>query len=899
MTILVDISRKCGPYCSCIVSYGTDLTAKHEESITGIEDYGSCTHIVGRENITKVAWKGTQLIVNWPNGDYDFHDRYPDGVKFVTVYYYTAYDNGESKIENPIFLVFRDINGDGFVYEKNDEVNSEEINTRWNEIDDGYEKFFNGDKSTGELKNELNALTCKAYTLHDLDIHRSSERDTYGCVCGSSDLLFTVKDVTDDTSLSGYKKYQHTYQHECLLEDEYGFIDDQEGLPLYYKRYTLEYKESSFEEKYKSLRLNGDDDQGVTVYYWDQDKERAKPLAMELSVRDFGMMRLNLGNDGNTNKNDNSKWTMMMRNNISTDWGSFKLPQNELKEKLQIIKCELFRPLTIDVSHKAWYYNQYCSNWNCTSQKCPSAVYLLPYTDHATLSGFTAMQHQYGNGPFTVTSFVDDGREQVIHGLTLPILNVSNIVVYFSLCKLKDPLLLHITSKDSNDGKWFAKKRGTSDEWNEIFLTGRRPHDRNAITYIEAKLKGLAKERGIEECVGQWEIITNELWKKWHEKELYRPSKHLGPSPPDDNSSDSLFGIPPKSEEPQFPPIPAEAVSYRSSDDGHADETRGDNDGVVLTTNREAGGIKAVLEEVKNGKQEESVILQESSQEKNPDELCADLSDQVPDTESETKILLQGTPVAQMAEDAIDGERLKHLIADPSRVYLDGFSLSAPGPFSFPVPSTTISGYTYEYSSASPKPLLSFRGISLSELGGDTPVTNPSITFVAGPPNSASKEAKKDSGEPETTPAAPKAPDAKQAEEPAQPTAEGKSEDLPKAAISSETTTSQPTQLTAEESTSGALTESQAQQALASGHGEHNLAHENPQEAKDSNLNIVVGVPTGILGTSALACFAGWKLYNRYKGGPWVRRNKDSHSHYCKVMKTAGIDTKMVMNAIK
>ncbi|KAI4541576.1 hypothetical protein MG293_008718 [Ovis ammon polii] len=45
---------------------------------------------------------------------------------------------------------------------------------------------------------------------------------------------------------------------------------------------------------------------------------------------------------------------------------------------------------------------------------------------------------------------------------------------------------------------------------------------------------------------------------------------------------------------------------------------------------------------------------------------AADLSDQVPDTESETKILLQGTPVAEMTEDAIDGERLKHLIQTPS-----------------------------------------------------------------------------------------------------------------------------------------------------------------------------------------------------------------------------------------
>uniref|UniRef100_A0A8C6RY24 Complement C3 n=1 Tax=Nannospalax galili TaxID=1026970 RepID=A0A8C6RY24_NANGA len=45
---------------------------------------------------------------------------------------------------------------------------------------------------------------------------------------------------------------------------------------------------------------------------------------------------------------------------------------------------------------------------------------------------------------------------------------------------------------------------------------------------------------------------------------------------------------------------------------------------------------------------------------------AADLSDQVPGTDSETRIHLQGTPVAQMAEDAVDGERLKHLIVTPS-----------------------------------------------------------------------------------------------------------------------------------------------------------------------------------------------------------------------------------------
>ncbi|XP_037361109.1 complement C3 [Talpa occidentalis] len=45
---------------------------------------------------------------------------------------------------------------------------------------------------------------------------------------------------------------------------------------------------------------------------------------------------------------------------------------------------------------------------------------------------------------------------------------------------------------------------------------------------------------------------------------------------------------------------------------------------------------------------------------------AANISDQVPDTELETRILLQGTPVALMAEEAIDGERLKHLIMTPS-----------------------------------------------------------------------------------------------------------------------------------------------------------------------------------------------------------------------------------------
>ncbi|NXX76213.1 VCO3 factor, partial [Urocolius indicus] len=45
---------------------------------------------------------------------------------------------------------------------------------------------------------------------------------------------------------------------------------------------------------------------------------------------------------------------------------------------------------------------------------------------------------------------------------------------------------------------------------------------------------------------------------------------------------------------------------------------------------------------------------------------AADLSDIVPNTESETKVSIQGNPVSVMVEKAIDGDKLKHLIVTPA-----------------------------------------------------------------------------------------------------------------------------------------------------------------------------------------------------------------------------------------
>ncbi|XP_041343602.1 complement C3 alpha chain-like, partial [Pyrgilauda ruficollis] len=45
---------------------------------------------------------------------------------------------------------------------------------------------------------------------------------------------------------------------------------------------------------------------------------------------------------------------------------------------------------------------------------------------------------------------------------------------------------------------------------------------------------------------------------------------------------------------------------------------------------------------------------------------AADLSDIVPNTESETKVSIQGNPVSIIVEKSIDGAKLKHLIVTPS-----------------------------------------------------------------------------------------------------------------------------------------------------------------------------------------------------------------------------------------
>ncbi|AFZ80338.1 hypothetical protein BEWA_031910 [Theileria equi strain WA] len=215
---------------------------------------------------------------------------------------------------------------------------------------------------------------------------------------------------------------------------------------------------------------------------------------------------------------------------------------------------------------------------------------------------------------------------------------------------------------------------------------------------------------------------------------------------------------------------------------------------------------------------------------------AADLSDQVPDTESETKILLQGTPVAQMAEDAIDGERLKHLIVNP-------------GPFGGYSPLSGLEGDS--------GPPLSLQGSNPRFIGG-TPQSLPKAEgTTAFPPviigghgplglMGYSKLGPGLEGEQSLVPP----------------------ESLPPAEAESAAISSGPGYGTLHNNgpSSGPLGPGVPSPPITLPHKPHEKSPEKP-----TNPGIAIGVPTGILGTSAIACFAGYKFYTKYKGDPWVR----------------------------
>ncbi|EKX72323.1 hypothetical protein BEWA_047890 [Theileria equi strain WA] len=589
-----------------------------------------------------------------------------------------------------------------------------------------------------------------------------------------------------------------------------------------YKKYKHSYNADVKSVKYKDvvLKLKDYEDgpmplseeiKNLTVYYWKEDKKHTKPLVMEVGVFSSGLVPL--GNDGNLSDNDNTKWSMIIPE-TPPDNGLLELSEKELPLKLQEHKCKLFQTVEINVSVKTGNYeNKYCKEVikkeKCTNENSHKEVQVTGYNGHVP-TGYGAFRHTYKNDgetkTFTITDFKGGPK------VSFPIWEVTELVVFFASCTdpndnaTKTPLLVYVGSDDGKTHKWYGRSNN-EEEWQEEY----RYVNLNRKSPQEAYSKGALK------------------------KFLDDIMENLGLQCPEDKKVEEIQ--------------PQQELGQTRSGETEEEEEEEDK--------THAEEVKAKSAELEAPIQK----LQDESLEKTTEVPAADLSDQVPDTESETKILLQET-------DRSD--------ADKTEVGLGGAAPpgSVPAPTTPPLPKTEVKenkGDTDSHGEKGAPGLCGYRGITAlpggtysayQYLPGESGSIDRSSSRLSG---SAGKHEQGDKGE--AGPPAIKKPEVEGG--PGKGTISfGSSwydgfdfKNLIGRATPKPTTETQTIQ---------ALVHHFAQQSSVSGLGppQPYSPGSNPPEI----IKTTISVTTGILGTSALACFVGWKLYNRSKGDPWVRQ---------------------------
>ncbi|AFZ79589.1 hypothetical protein BEWA_024380 [Theileria equi strain WA] len=424
-------------------------------------------------------------------------------------------------------------------------------------------------------------------------------------------------------------------------------------------------------------------------------------------------------------------------------------------------KCKLFRPVDINVSVETGEYD----NSHCNRKDCHSKVKVANYNGYIP-HGYKAFKHTYGGGKFTIANFIGEPK---IHEDNLPIWDVTEVVVFIP--DGDKPFLVYVSSDGGRTKKWYSRSNN-GDNLEEVGdILGNNP-SQTTSNILNAALE-----------------IIKQL------KEILQRSENQEPDEESEEEEDQ------KERE----------LKGLVKDDQMADEER----------------FQQVQEEKEDKEEEEESVSKLTFPDSSaPEEVpAADLSDQVPDTESETKILLQGTPVAQMAEDAIDGERLTGTL-DITLPQSNGeYPEIAEIGSATVAPSVTYdSGILIEEHGNTIKHTMHRHAVPIVEI--DEPDPEVIITIDVSNP-------------PETTP-------------------------------ETDGLTSLQHEATTEVTPGGpqALSTSSAQGTHGPGPSQTGSGSIPPEDS----TNIIVSVTTGILGTSALACFAGFKYYRSYRGDPWVRQ---------------------------
>ncbi|AFZ80188.1 hypothetical protein BEWA_030410 [Theileria equi strain WA] len=763
----IDISRKCDTICT----EKEDLVV--ERGFVGnLSEYGYITHKSKNGTAIGPLHYGGKLI-EADKGD----------LVEATIYYHTKYENDPETIEKPLFLRLY-YGGLHYLYENI----STENNVKWSDITPtfGTKQIPVKNQTNSEFTNKLNGLTCTLYHLHSVNIHA---KDSYNCPCGQTKVE-VVKNEDDD--VPGYKKYTHKY-------------DENAG--------SIRYGKVSLEDDGKALTLNSLT-RDLSVYYWAKDNDHRKPLLMEVAVGDFGGMKVPAGNDG---KEHNKEWTMIAPEDGD---GLIKLSQAELTLRLQEHKCKLFHPVDIDITEESEYKNQYCDTMDCKNNVCPKNVQVTDYSNYVP-TGYKARRHTYGEGKtFTITGFTNGPAELQVG--SFPIWDVMEVIAFFSKCEnnpddpaTKTPLLIYVGSNGGKDHKWYKNEDKNENKWVVENGLGNDPPDKasNLVTTLDS-IKNKLQIEYERPPTPEPQVIAPLSTTPG-------PGGSCGNKPVEYLEQELLNVIGPLTE------FGLGIAGFTVADLAHnlSEELKlalrlVNNaleripDVKAATSDREARA-KALPKGVSSVRAIDPAHLGQNGLQRE-EVPAADLSDQVPDTESETKILLEGTPVAQQdiqqrSEHDNRTEDQGPLGAGPDKAEME----------------------------LEEKPKDEANHAESTELGGKKPVKEeddvakveeyPSRTKEIQFPDQ--KDLSEESQDPRELKTVPKGD-----EDAAQPEARKISVSFPPG---------------------------------IRGHGPQarDTQKPNPQDIKTT-----ISVTTGILGTSALACFTGWKLYNRYKGDPWVRQ---------------------------
>ncbi|EKX73558.1 hypothetical protein BEWA_035940 [Theileria equi strain WA] len=330
----VDIKQKCpkgetGNANKVTCKHGFDASLRDICINSENTDYKECKHYFKTFTTRDLNYGGHPLTDE--SGSELSKDK---TVTELSVYYSKTYDIDPQHIKKPLALRLKERDGKVHWYENTEDIS----NARWKAITDSENFPQISNKSTEEFTKNLHELTCKLHDLHYVDIRAIT---SYICVCKAYKVT-----LSEEKKFTVYTKYEHKY---TINPDS-----------VRYGNVNLKWRSSNYgdEGNYDPIRLNSDHIHYLSVYYWDEDRERKIPLLMEIAA--LGM-QVSIANDG---YNHNERWTM-----ISDEEGLPKiLTKDELEEKLKDLTCTLFKPADRNTLEQQKYINEYCNKKGCKNE---------------------------------------------------------------------------------------------------------------------------------------------------------------------------------------------------------------------------------------------------------------------------------------------------------------------------------------------------------------------------------------------------------------------------------------------------------------------------------------------------------------------------------------------------